>query len=289
MIPTLIYDVGMHNGDDTAYYLRQGYRVVAIEANPVLAAQVAERFAKKVAAGDLTIINIGISDQEGELPFWICDSVSEWSSFDKAIASRDGSAHHQIVITCRRFGSILKEFGVPYYLKLDIEESEIYCLRDLAPPDLPRYVSFEAHTWLKKTEIESLAVLRDLGYTGFKLISQHNLLPVEYPASPEQRVYEWASSLLTSRNIFLRVARRLGAKIWLRRLANRTRTRHGWVFSPGSSGPFGEDLAGQWQSFDEMVETLKRANAAWGRNEASPFWDVRDYSFWADFHARREA
>jgi FkbM family methyltransferase len=285
MIPNLTYDVGMHNGDDAAYYLRQGYRVVAIEANPVLAAQGAERFAKAVAAGDLTILNIGISDQEGELPFWVCDGVSEWSSFDKAIASRDEVDHHQIVITCRRFGSILKEFGVPYYLKLDIEGNEIYCLRDLAPPDLPRFVSFEKTV----KAIEALAVVRDLGYTGFKLISQHNLLPVEYPVSPEQRRYERVLSLLKSRNIFLRVARRLGAKVWLRRLANRTRTRCGWVFPPGSSGPFGEDLAGRWQSFDEMVETLGRANAAWGRNEASPFWGDKDYSFWADFHARREA
>lgn len=32
--PALVIDVGMHNGDDTAYYLHRGYRVVAIEANP---------------------------------------------------------------------------------------------------------------------------------------------------------------------------------------------------------------------------------------------------------------
>jgi hypothetical protein len=128
-----------------------------------------------------------------------------------------------------------------------------------------------------------------LGYTGFKLISQHNLLPLEYPASREQRRHDRALSLLKSKNIFLQVARRFGAKGWLRRLANRTRTRHGWVFPPGSSGPFGEELAGRWQSFDEMVETLERANAAWGRKESSTFWAGEDYSFWADFHARREA
>jgi putative ABC transport system substrate-binding protein len=34
--PQLIYDVGMNNGDDTAYYLRRGFRVLAIEANPDL-------------------------------------------------------------------------------------------------------------------------------------------------------------------------------------------------------------------------------------------------------------
>ena len=29
----LAYDIGMHNGDDTAYYLAKGFRVVAVEAD----------------------------------------------------------------------------------------------------------------------------------------------------------------------------------------------------------------------------------------------------------------
>jgi 16S rRNA A1518/A1519 N6-dimethyltransferase RsmA/KsgA/DIM1 with predicted DNA glycosylase/AP lyase activity len=40
----LIYDVGMNNGDDTAYYLRRGFRVVAIEADTRLVRCAAERF-----------------------------------------------------------------------------------------------------------------------------------------------------------------------------------------------------------------------------------------------------
>ena len=38
----VIFDVGMNNGDDTAYYLHLGCRVVAVEADPVLAAAVAQ-------------------------------------------------------------------------------------------------------------------------------------------------------------------------------------------------------------------------------------------------------
>ena len=41
----LIVDVGAHNGDDTAFYLHKGYRVIAIEANPVLAKSITVRFA----------------------------------------------------------------------------------------------------------------------------------------------------------------------------------------------------------------------------------------------------
>ena len=30
----LIFDLGFHNGDDTAYYLERGYRVLGVDANP---------------------------------------------------------------------------------------------------------------------------------------------------------------------------------------------------------------------------------------------------------------
>jgi phosphopantothenate synthetase len=35
MIEDLVYDVGMGDGADTAYYLAKGRRVVAIDANPL--------------------------------------------------------------------------------------------------------------------------------------------------------------------------------------------------------------------------------------------------------------
>jgi FkbM family methyltransferase len=121
----LIYDVGMNNGDDTAYYLRRGFRVVAIEADPRLAKSTAERFGTQISSGQLRILNIGIAAEEGELPFWICETHSEWSSFDRKNASRYGCSHHEVMVPCRRFASVLEEFGVPYYLKVDIEGNDI--------------------------------------------------------------------------------------------------------------------------------------------------------------------
>jgi hypothetical protein len=47
MLPNLIYDIGMHNGDDTAYYLSRGFNVLAVEANPKLAATATERFVEE--------------------------------------------------------------------------------------------------------------------------------------------------------------------------------------------------------------------------------------------------
>jgi FkbM family methyltransferase len=276
----------MNNGDDTAYYLSRGFRVVAIEAHPVLVEQTSRRFKREIATCDLIILNIGISDREGAFPFWICDAHPEWSSFDVSVASRDDVDHHQVTISCRRFRSVLEEFGTPYYLKLDIEGMEIYCLQDLIASDLPKYVSFEkTQQWA--IESQSLTLLHNLGYTGFKLISQSSYLPLEYPPVREQRRYERTLKLLKGRNFgnfLLRVARKAGARRWL----EPARYRPGWIFPGGSSGPFGEDTPGKWQSFEEIMETLARANSAWRAREPSVFWGDKSWSFWADIHARRE-
>ena len=36
MEKNLIFDIGFHKGEDTKYYLEKGYKVVAVEANPIL-------------------------------------------------------------------------------------------------------------------------------------------------------------------------------------------------------------------------------------------------------------
>ena len=280
MSAELIYDVGMNNGDDTAYYLARGHRVVAIEANPVLAREGSVRFRGEIAAGRLTILNVGVSDKEGEFPFWICETLSEWSSFNREIASRDGSPHHELTIPCRRFASILTEFGVPHYLKIDIEGNDMLCLQDLHVGALPKYVSLEAGD---ATPITHLA---GLGYTAFKCISQRNFLPLEVPPTAEQLRFERIQRRLYTANPFIRILRGLGAKgRWMRQL-DEPRMRDGWRFPFGSSGPFGEDLPGRWQSAAEMGETYRVFQELGSKGTPSIFWDDREYSFWVDLHAR---
>jgi len=288
MIKNLIYDVGIGTGDDTAYYLAKGFRVVVIEADPLLVKEVSRRFEKEIAIGDLTVLGVGISDREGSFPFWVCDSKREWSTFDVAVVqekrAESGVDFRQVTIPCRRFRSVLEEFGTPYYLKLDIEGNEIYCLRDLIDSDLPDYVSFEKTV---RWPVESLTILRNHGYRGFKLISQKAYLPVEYPPSREQRRYERAGSLLKSRNMFSRMVRKVGLQGWLQRYVDSARYRPDWAFPLGSSGPFGEETPGRWHTFEEILLTLEKANSSFAAREPSVFWADKGSSFWADFHVKK--
>jgi len=100
----LIFDIGMNTGDDTAYYLHRGYRVMAVEANPDLVAVARDRFRPVIASSRLIIHNVGIAEREGDFPFWVCERHSEWSSLDRDLAARDDSAHHEITVPCVRFG-----------------------------------------------------------------------------------------------------------------------------------------------------------------------------------------
>ena len=104
----LIYDVGMNNGDDTAYYLWRGFRVVAIEPNPELVATAANRFRREIEAGYLKILNVGIAAEQGELPFWVCQTDSRLSSFDRRNASLYSfCAVHEIRVPCRNSARFL--------------------------------------------------------------------------------------------------------------------------------------------------------------------------------------
>ena len=242
----LIYDVGMHNGDDTAYYIHLGYRVVAIEANPQLVTRAVERFREHVRSGQLQILNVGIAEQEGELPFWICEPVSEWSSFDRSIASRNGSAHYPITVRCRQFGSILEEFGIPYYLKIDIEGNDFLCVQELSPDRLPRFISVEAGG------VQIVSLMAQRGFKRFKAISQINFIPIELPPSAEQRLYERVQWMFSSHPL-IRAFRQFGGRSWLHK---RFRRHGNWTFPHGSSGPFGDALPGRWLSHDEVISTL---------------------------------
>lgn len=66
----LVYDIGMNEGQNIPYYLAKGCRVVAVEAAPPLVDDVRRRFATDIANGDLTLLNVGISSNEGALPFY---------------------------------------------------------------------------------------------------------------------------------------------------------------------------------------------------------------------------
>ena len=230
----LIYDVGVCNGDDSAYYLHKGHRVVGIEANPLLIPELRNRFAAEIDEGRYELVEAGIAQENGEAQFWVCDDWPEWSSFDQAVAGRNGSRHHSVAVKTCRFASLLERFGGAAYCKIDIEGNDDLCLEDLSPETRPTYLSVEIGTAAEP----QVRRLQALGYTRFKLISQTTFRqPGLAMTAFKARISPTAARLIT----------RAEAKL------ARFQPETDWRFRYGSSGPFGEKSHGPWRSADQVL------------------------------------
>lgn len=276
----LIYDVGMHFGDDTAFYLSQAFRVIGIEGNPEIAAKARDRFSKEIQSGQLTIVNAGIAETSGTAPFWVCEENSTWNSFHEKIAARNGMKHHSINIPTRRFREILDQYGVPLYLKIDIEGNDPLCISDLAGRPLPRFVSMESECTgdsedLTEAEfLSSLHLLHDTGYRRFKLIRQDHIAAEPYSdfARFMQRlIYATAYGRLRLRGLSS-IAKLMTSEERLNRVYRYP--------TAGGIKPWGGQMPGPWLTFAEAKALYLKA-----RNRHFRRIDAPKFSFWYDWHA----
>jgi FkbM family methyltransferase len=266
--PSLIIDAGAHDGSDTAYYLHCGYRVVAVEANPILAEDERRRFPSEVSSGRLQVLNVAISDQAGESDFWISDTNDQWGSLSKKIATRRGATvcEHPIRVQCLRLCDILRAVGTPYYLKLDIEGHDALGLESLTPVLTPQFVSVEfAHGM----EMRLLADLETLGYFRFKLLNQSTF-------TDRPPIFQHEIGFRFARKLYRRVPplRPLIGKIARRSDFDDFHTRHGWQFPDGSSGPFGDQTYGNWMAANEIRDRYRRLRRKYEKAHEVFWWDL---------------
>jgi FkbM family methyltransferase len=220
--PRLIYDVGAHIGEDTEFYLKKGFRVIAIEANPILVEKLKAKFRPNIADGSLILIDCAIAKTAGEVAFYV-NPRTEWSTSQPAFAERNahmGSPSEQISVNALRFQDVLAEHGIPYYLKIDVEGADVLCLEGLLKfSDRPRYVSMESDKRSWRALVQEFELFERLGYTKFKIVDQEQVYRVKVPRPAKEGRY----------------------------IEHR--------FEPGSSGLFGRELPGKWLT---MRQALRR-------------------------------
>lgn len=245
----LAYDVGVNTGTDTAYYLREGYRVVGIEANPDLVRYLERRFRSEIEAGQLTLLCVGIAAEAGELEFWICDDKDEWSSFDKEIASRNGARHHSVRIPTLNFRDVLVAYGMPNFCKIDIEGNDSLCLNAFTSTNKPDSISIEM---IHSEGVKQFQRLQELGYSKFKIISQSTW---SQPSSFSSEIYYRAPDVI-----------RRGVRRFERTFFGVTMDGD-WKFEWGSSGAFGEKTSGSWRSYAEILAMGAYIEALWQKTK----------------------
>lgn len=275
----LIYDVGMFNGDDTAYYLHRGYTVVSIDANPMMIERAHLRFADEVAAGRLTLLNVGISRTPGTALFYVSDKP-DWSSFDKAIASREATGFSEVQIPTLPFLEIMATHGVPHYVKIDIEGRDGLCVEGVSDTARPTYISVESEcvgadeVLTDEQALALLVLLQKSGYRRFKLLDQSELTPARVPASSAFGM-RLLNSLARGR-LRLPMLSSLAEPLTD---ASRIAKNCDYKFLPGSSGPFGDDIPGGWMDFNNARDLYLRLRHDFFSHRRAA------YAFWYDWHA----
>jgi FkbM family methyltransferase len=241
----LIYDVGMHKGEDTAYYLKKGFRVVGYEANPDNAAYCRRRFSEAIAREQLTIVEGAIIESNfsgGEtkkVKFYRNVDHSPWGSASEDWAQRNevmGTSNEIIEVEATDFKKCLSEYGVPYYLKADIVGSETICLRALLEfENKPDFISIRSEKFVFGRLEKEFALLERLGYDSFQAIQQ-DVSQMRAPANSKE-----------------------GANV-------------AHSFDEGASGIFGKDLPEKgWKSKERILKEYRRIFAV--------YWLFGDYSF----------
>lgn len=271
----LIFDIGLHLGEDAAYYLQKGFKVIAVDANPACIAKAEKEFKTYINTGQLILVNCAIADFEGITNFHI-SKKSIWSSLNFDVANREEFAADDITVSARSLSSLITQYGEPHYCKIDIEGSDKSALESLVTSrHRPLFISVETECigmvkQLREEEaLETLSLLRRLGYEKFKLVDQVTL----FPLLPGRRFYDIG---------FLGKLKYKAQYLFWKSYRDRLRAKFNWRFAPGGSGPFGDDIAGSWMSFDAAKTALLfHRRAYYKQNHAL------NYGFWCDWHAKR--
>lgn len=178
-----IFDIGMFDGADTAYYLEEGYRVVAVEANPELVHKAAEQFAAQITAGQLDIINAAISEAAGPVELTLSkDDPASSSIIPQEL--RGHSISGTINVEAIRLDDLIGRYGVPFYMKVDIEGADRLCILALRPETSPDFLSFE----IGDDVVELIAHLQTIGYGRFKIVSQTSFRELANQECLEDRI-----------------------------------------------------------------------------------------------------
>lgn len=281
MDSNLIFDVGMHTGEDTVYYLAKGFRVVGVDADPNLIESAKNHFSDYLVANQLVLLNFALSSKDNEeLDFHISQNT-EWSSLRKSISDRRSLYKETIKVKSKRLSSIMVEFGVPYYCKIDVEAYDKVCLETLSDlSELPQFLSVETECTDESeaiTDEEALAtlnMLKRLGYGKFKLVNQSSLSVLR----PDRVFYRDNGALFEMTEFTRAILRKL-------RIARTNRERLSkkfkFIFQPGSTGPFGEELDYEWVDYETAKKTLM-----FHRNSYMKQKKALNYGFWCDWHAK---
>jgi FkbM family methyltransferase len=189
----LIFDIGANQGVKTDIFLRLGARVIAVDPDEVNRAILEEKFVKyRLVPKSVVIVQKAASDRNASEMMWIDEPGSAMNTFSQKWVEAlrtDGTRFgrtlnfvqsKQVITTTLE--ELFTSYGVPFFIKLDIEGHEIMALRGMRRP-VP-YLSFEVNLPEFRAEglecIELLSRLEASGQFNYAIDCRQGLVRKEW-------------------------------------------------------------------------------------------------------------
>jgi FkbM family methyltransferase len=223
-----IIDFGANRGQNLEYFLKRADLVIAVEANPILCEFIEKEFADYVAGGKLIVENCAVSEKDsiGGLAFYIHKTRDYLST---SINQELNPNYKKISIKGKTPGTIIQEHTKPadsfLYAKFDLEGFDSTALNTMVGQGyVSDFISIEAHT------VDCLvAILNIREVKGLKLLEGIDI------------VKNYSSVDILTLN----------------------KTIEKFSFKQHSSGPFGDDIAGEWMDKRIFIDYFLLKRFGW--------------------------
>lgn len=198
----LCFDIGAHLGNRSLAWLALGAKVVALEPQPVCI----HFLNKKFRRNDHFILDErAVGAEPGTLPMFISQNaptVSSLSDQDWREALNDRSNfevkwEERLEVEVTTLDQLIRQYGVPTFCKIDVEDFEEAVLRGLSTPI--KTLSFEFFNWTPQRTQACLELLVKLGHYEFNWSIGEQL---------RLRSDQWLSAALLVEQIQLHKSRR---------------------------------------------------------------------------------
>jgi FkbM family methyltransferase len=172
----LVFDIGANHGTKTEIFLKMGAKVVAVEPDDANQQILREAFLRyRMRPRPVTVVGKAVSDEAGATTMWIDEPGSakntlspKWVETLKDDPERFGYSlqfGEKKQVETTTLDQLMERYGVPFFVKIDVEGHELSVLRGLLHP-VP-YLSFEVNLPEFLDEgLQCVERLRDLAADG---------------------------------------------------------------------------------------------------------------------------
>jgi FkbM family methyltransferase len=165
----LAFDIGANHGAHTAQMLNRGARVVALEPQPRLAAELATRFP------DAIVLPMAVSDKPGQAILHLAREADTLASLDVSWAQDCACTwedRKQVQVTT--LDDLVSQYGEPTLVKIDTEGLDHRVLGGLSRP--VDHILFELHATRPDAALQAFARLEELGRYQYHAAPLHTWL-----------------------------------------------------------------------------------------------------------------